>query len=537
MVLNSVLNDGGPVPYLQSLVRVVSRISRKAFEARRVKEHLRVMTDALPVLIAYVDHHEVYQFCNAAYAEWFNRSKKNLVGQKVSQVLGPELYKIASPYIKQVLAGEAQSGQVQAIRDGRDRSFSFKFIPDGRPGSVRGYFVLVTDITEFKEIERQLEEAKLAAESANSAKSSFLAFMSHEIRGPLGIMMGFAEVLQDADLAPSARNSYLAAIVRNGELLSSIVNDILDLSKVEAGMLHVRGEAVVVRDLVREVVEGLRHSAQKKGVGLELSFHSNVPDTINTDPLRLRQIIYNLVGNAVKFTDHGQVSVKVKLENNLLALTVKDTGCGIASNQLEKLFAHFGEITRESTEKGGAGLGLMLSRKLAKLLGGDVALLESAVDRGSTFRATVNPSIELPKASKTPPSPSRQASRPGEFTGLRVLIADDAEDSQILLGHILRSAGMIVHSAFNGREAIEIARAVPFDLILMDIQMPEVDGYTAATKLREEGYSGKIVALTAHAMGDTKAQCMTDGAFNAFLSKPIRREDLFKGISQVLLKA
>lgn len=398
--------------------------------------------------------------------------------------------------------------------------------------------------------ERETERKN--AEAANASKSSFLANMSHEIRTPLGAVLGFSELLLSPDISSSEKINSAEAIRRNGRLLSGIVNDILDLSKVEAGKIDFEKSAVHLTELVRDVRSLLLLEAETKGVRLQLRAVGLLPEFITTDALRVRQILLNIVGNAIKFTQQGWVEVSVHLQTSgklpLLTFTVKDTGRGITPEQMARLFTPFTQADSSTTrEFGGTGLGLVLSRRLANALGGDVRLVESFAGVGSTFVITVGvgemgpltlsdllvegwpeESVDAPKGQLEVQVPPK-----ADLDGMDVLVVDDSQDNQILISRILQTAKANVTIAKNGREGVEKALAQNFDVILMDLQMPEMDGYEATQQLRSHGYHKTIIALTAHAMTEERKRCLANG-FDEHLSKPIDKKKLFAVLGEHL---
>jgi CheY-like chemotaxis protein len=325
-------------------------------------------------------------------------------------------------------------------------------------------------------------------------------------------------------------------------MLSGIINDILDLSKIEAGKLNVECVDVPFTEVVEDIESLLKLEANAKGIRLELATEGPIPHHIKTDPLRLRQILLNVVGNAIKFTNKGRIDITTKMvegENNprKLAFIVKDTGRGLSPTQASKLFEPFSQADASTTRKyGGTGLGLVLSKKLAQALGGDVVLTESELAVGSTFTITIDPGQKDMAVPQTSPSHRGLTAVPTSLPNLdrlQVLLVDDSLDNQYLVRHILKSAGAAVEVASNGREAISKARAGHFDVILMDLQMPEMDGYEATRTLRSERYTRPIVALTAHALQEERRRCL-DSGFDDHLSKPVDRITLLQSMSRYL---
>ena len=382
----------------------------------------------------------------------------------------------------------------------------------------------------------QLNAAKNAAEAANLAKSSFLANMSHEIRTPLGAVMGFAELVADKTCRDEDRITFVAAIQRNGEMLSKLINDLLDLSKIEAGKSEIQISKVSITEIIQDIETLFTKSAKEKGIELSLKIDQSVPDFIYTDPLRLRQILNNMIGNAIKFTHQGSVSLNVQLapspqRHPLLSFIVQDTGIGIRQEDMKKLFSPFSQADNSTKRQyGGTGLGLSLSRRLAILLGGNIELTHSTAGHGSQFVITIDPGkIPNPYTEKNA-SESHSTPLSASLNGIKILLAEDSKDNQILVQQILNSSGAKVTTVNNGQEALEKTKAASFDIIIMDLQMPVMDGYEATKTLRNNGYKGTIVALSAHALQSDRERCLSSG-FDEHFSKPINKSVLIERLA------
>jgi len=398
-----------------------------------------------------------------------------------------------------------------------------------------------------------VEQFLHAAEQASRSKSEFLASMSHEIRNPLTAILGFADVLLQ-QLSDEKHLDLLRIIKRNGEMVLEIVNDILDISKIEAGKLEVNRTECSPFHIVEEVCRLLGPRARSKGLTLETAFDGPMPEKVRTDPLRARQILLNLVGNAIKFTERGKVRVVARYLDDQqpverLQVQVIDTGIGMTAEQMEKLFRPFVQAGPETSRKyGGTGLGLAISKRLAEMLGGDISV-ESQPGKGSTLTVTIEaPAVPGSKMLDQPPTETRSPSHSDSLAAQtirlqgRVLLAEDSPDNRRLISHILRQAGAEVHCVEDGKQALEKVLGhgdsgekvtERFDLILMDLDMPVVDGVTATRQLREAGYRGPILALTAHVMAHEIERSLAAG-FDAHLSKPIDRAKLLAVLQQWL---
>jgi PAS domain S-box-containing protein len=444
------------------------------------------------------------------------------------------------------------------------------FLRDEQQRAV-GILGVARDITERRRAEQELKDYAVALESANKtlkrlhaasqiatrSKTEFLANMSHEIRTPLTAIMGFAEIILtegDISRAPPHRLEAIRAIIRNSQHLLSIIDDILDLSKIEVGRLEVEMIPCSPVQLVADVQRLMQIRAEAKGLPLLVEYAGPIPETIQSDPTRLRQILINLIGNALKFTETGSVRLVVRLVQGapaepMLRFEVIDTGIGMTGQQLAKLFQPFSQADTSTTRRyGGTGLGLMISKRLTEILGGAIAV-ESWPGQGSIFRATIRtgplagvPLLEHPGETvpqKLGPAEDAAAVPQNLRLDCRVLLVEDAPDNQRLVCFILTKVHAEVVTAENGQIACEKALAAwregqPFDVILMDMQMPVLDGYQATRLLREQGYPGKIIALTANAMAGQREECLCAGC-DDYLAKPLKRHALVSMVAQYVL--
>ncbi|MGQ0627791.1 MAG: CHASE4 domain-containing protein [Phycisphaerales bacterium] len=382
-------------------------------------------------------------------------------------------------------------------------------------------------------VQSQLESARDAARAANQSKSQFLANMSHEIRTPMTAILGFADLLAEPALKDGERMEHVETIRRNGEHLLGIINDILDLSKIEAGKMDLEVRNVPLLPILDEVRRFMQVRAAAKAITLRFEPAFPLPVSIETDGLRVRQILVNLIGNALKFTARGAVTVGVRFVGGAkpaLMVSVADEGIGMSPEQVENLFSAFTQADASTARKyGGTGLGLSISRKLAVMMGGDITV-KSAEGRGSTFtlelplRTASGPFMTaLPTETAAPAMPTpTAATSEGALRGVRILLAEDGTDNQRLICFHLRKAGAVVEVASNGRLAVEAAMGAGagYRLVLMDMQMPELDGYGATAELRARGYQSPIIALTANAMTGDRERCLEAGC-DGYLTKPI----------------
>jgi signal transduction histidine kinase len=400
------------------------------------------------------------------------------------------------------------------------RSVGEPEMEDGRMVAVVG---VLHDLTQERAREEELRAARDAADAANRAKSSFIATMSHEIRTPLNGILGLARLLQDEGVTPSAQR-HVALIDQSAQALRALVDDILDMSKIEAGRMDIEQATFDLQVLLDEVVNLHRVRATEKGLLLRLQLAPDVPRHVRSDPSRLRQILSNLVANAVKFTRQGQVDLSTKRlpgTADLVEFTVTDTGLGIADEFLPHLFEPFTQQDVGTSRRfGGTGLGLAIVQQLTGLLGGQVSV-ESVAGQGSCFRVR----LPLPPAEAKPPG-SVWGGLEESPRALRVLVVDDHSTNRLVATSLLRKLGCgTVEEANDGKEAVERALAQPYDLVLMDCEMPVMDGYEATRRLRAAGCKSQIVAFTANVMVGARERCLAAG-MDDYLSKPVSVDKL-----------
>ena len=382
----------------------------------------------------------------------------------------------------------------------------------------------------------ELELARSAAVEATTSKSEFLANMSHEIRTPLGAIIGHAELLVDEGDAIDAtcpkagrRREFVETIHRNGEHLLALVSEILDLSKIEAGHMQIERIPEDPRRLIKDVVRLLAGEAEVRGLSIEVDLDPGVPEIVALDPVRFRQILINLVGNAIKFTERGGLSIRLRYEStgNGLRVEVADSGIGMEPRTLERIFQPFRQADGSMTRRfGGTGLGLSISRHLCRLMEGELTV-ESRPGEGSTFIA----------AFPAPASIKNSPQEPGTMIPphLRILLAEDGPDNRRLVSHLLGRLGATVETVENGDEAVKrvLQGGLTIDLVLMDMQMPVMDGWEATRQLRNAGCQVPVLALTANAMPGDRAACLEAGC-DDYLAKPVRREALAAAITGIL---
>lgn len=415
---------------------------------------------------------------------------------------------------------------------------------------LTGLTLLVLTLGGMFEHYRRLMRDRLQA--ANEAKSEFLANMSHELRTPLTAILGFSETLGEPGLPAGEHEHALRTIRKNGKHLLQIVNDLLDISQVEANTFNLESRRFSVAELVWEVHDLFRRAAAEKSIQFEVKFCTPVPETIESDPTRLRQILINLVDNAIKFTAKGSVRILVQYHADrfqpLLRFDIVDTGIGVDAGQIDQLFQPFAQVAGGTArQQGGTGLGLTLSKRLTEILGGSISV-HSELGRGSQFGVT----MPIPFDSSPLVDPSRlvcvtdardpdDAQPAKSLSGRRILLAEDGPDNQRLITHILRKNGADVTTVADGGQAVDAALrgaadGDPFDVVLMDMQLPELDGHAATRRLRERQYEGPILAVTAHAMPADRDECLAAGC-DGVVTKPIDRKTFVETVAAAIATA
>ena len=398
---------------------------------------------------------------------------------------------------------------------------------------------IAEDITERRRVLEEVRSAKAAAEAANQTKSEFLANMSHELRTPLNGIMGITDLALDTELT-SQQREYLGMVRSSADSLLMVINDILDFSKIEAGKLDFESIEFNLRRSMEMTMKALAVRAQEKGLELNCHVRPRVPEVLVGDPGRLRQIVVNLVGNAIKFTERGEVKVEVREESvepgsTLLHFTVTDSGIGIPQEKQSTIFDPFTQADGSTARRyGGSGLGLTISRRLVDMFGGRL-WLESLVGKGATFHFTARLGLAVGSGRVVPSSPACVSS-PERKTGLRVLLAEDNLVNQTIVVRLLEKRGHTVRVASDGFEALKIFKQGRCDLLLMDVQMPHMDGFEATAAIREMEKAGgghfPIIAMTAHAMKGDRERCLAAG-MDGYISKPFQIDELLNEIERL----
>ncbi len=529
------------------------RMLRELDPSRAVPQRVRAAYDTLTEGLVVVDGQGRIVLSNKSTSVMLGVDEQRLVGRSPSEfgwqrAEGHTLPASELPWEQALSSSRAQRDVHLNVTRPDGVRFSLRAncspILDERAG-LQAVVISFQDVTELEQRGAALQAAKEQADAANEAKSQFLANMSHEIRTPMNAILGFTEVLRRNGLRSSADAAkHLDIIHSSGKHLLNLINDILDLSKVESGRIEAECVAFAPHEVAREVVHTLLERARHKSLTLELQFPQALPERIDGDPARLRQILTNLIGNAIKFTEKGSVRVRLRLagegSGTRYCIDVQDSGIGIPADKLESVFEPFVQAESSTTRRfGGTGLGLTISRGFARAMGGDI-VARSVYGQGTTFELWL-PAGELGAvpllkpaelAAETPTTTAAPALR-WEFPPAHVLVVDDGVENRQLLRVLLEETGLRMSEAENGQVALDRIAAEPPDLVLMDMQMPVMDGQTATRLLRERGCTLPVIALTANAMKGFEAEIERRG-FSGFLTKPIDVDVLMAELSRRL---
>lgn len=554
-VMKSAIADAKGEPMgIQCLFWDVTESKRAEVDLRESETRIRAVFEAAMDSIIFTDEDGRIVEFNKASEQTFGYDRKEVIGKDMAEVFVPPE---ARQRHRQNLAGYADARKMGSMlgraletpllkKNGESFLAELAMQPIPLQGEA-GFAVFVRDITRQKQEEEALRQAKDAAEAASRSKGAFVANMSHEIRTPMNAIIGMTEYVLDTDVTTEQRE-YLDMVLDSGNSLLGLLNDILDVSKIEAGKLDLDNVQFPLRQWLKHSVRSQVFRADKKNIDFEYNVATDTPDRVIGDPHRLRQILVNLVGNAIKFTERGGITIDVRPESQSQELAtvrfeVKDTGIGIPEEKCRSIFKEFEQAeTTTRRQHGGTGLGLAICRRLVALMNGQIGV-ESEVGRGSTFHFTVEFGIgsgPIERISETEDATAFADEQPQESAAfetvapLTVLLAEDSPVNQKLAIGLLRKKGHDVVVANNGQEALDLFQKQSFDLILMDVQMPDMDGFEATGKIRkleQEGAHTPIIAVTAHAMKGDRERCL-DAGMDGYLSKPIRARALYSTIQK-----
>jgi len=518
----------------------------------RVRSALDTMAEGLVVL----DGKEQIALANSAFEKLLGKTSDELLGTNISKLPwsdahGELLQAQDRPWQRALQTGLAEINQRVRLTLPEQTRLTFMIncspVLGSGGGTHVGVLVSFDDVSKLEEQEIELVKSKQLAEDANQAKSDFLANMSHEIRTPMNAILGFTELLRrgiSKDEAESKR--HLETVYTSGKHLLNLINDILDLSKVESGKYELEQIECDPYQVIQEVVRVLQVKASEKGIALNLRIEGKVPEKISSDPGRIRQIVTNLVGNAIKFTDKGAVDVRVSAQPSdsgiCFEIDIADTGVGMTAKACAVIFDAFVQADSSVTRQfGGTGLGLSISQKFARAMGGDITVV-SELGRGSTFNVRLMVEevadvawVEADLVLQATASHAAENQSNWSFTPARILVVDDSPENRQLVKLVLQDFGLHVDEAENGQVAVDRAAECTYDLILMDVQMPVMDGFAATKILRARGLQQPIIALTANAMKGFEQECLQVG-FTDYFTKPIDIENFIRNLA-VILKA
>jgi len=530
-----------PVFYFY-LGKMLKELNPSSAVPGRVRSALDTIAESLIVL----DRKGNLVLANSAFATLVGRSAEELIGQQATSLswVHDDEANPQYPWTQALSTGEPTRHEMFGFKDasGETRKFIINCSPvNGAKGRVGGVLISMDDVTLLEEKEILLRQSMQDAEDANQAKSAFLSNMSHEIRTPMTAILGFTEVLKRGfNQSPEDQQKHLNTISNSGNHLLELINDVLDLSKVESGAMEVEEIATKPADIAHEVIKVLRVKAEEKSIGLDMQINSDLSETIVSDPARLRQIMTNLVGNAIKFTEDGGVELAIRQIDKQVEIAVSDTGIGMSEKQQATIFDAFTQADASITRRfGGTGLGLSISKKLSEAMGGDIAV-RSVPGKGSTFIVTIptGDCSDVPMLSPEEIFANLEkvdvvSSASWKFPPSELLVVDDALENRELLKLLLEDLGLTITLAENGLEAVNAIKEKTFDVVLMDIQMPVMDGYEAVDEMRKLGIEHPIVALTANAMKGYELRILEAG-FSHYQTKPIDIDKLTAMLASLL---
>jgi PAS domain S-box-containing protein len=529
------------------IVRDITERKNTALIIEENERFLRNLTDIIPGTVGYWTRDLHCSFANAGYLEWFGKTQEQMRGIHIREMMSDELFSKNEPFINAALQGKYQRFERTLTKaDGSTGYTLTHYIPDIKDDQICGFIVLVSDVTELKQTQFKLEQLNnelviktVEAESATRAKSDFLANMSHEIRTPMNGVIGMTQLLEMTDLTEEQKD-YVATLASSGKNLLSLINDILDLSKIESGKITIEMADFSLKSCMNDVVLTQKSVAFQKRVSLRVNLADDLPDLVTGDQLRIKQILLNLIGNALKFTEKGSVTLTLQVLTQysgsaLIQFSVQDTGIGISSDAFEKIFMPFSqEAVSTSRLHGGTGLGLTISQSLAELMDGKITV-ESTQGVGSCFILTVPFSV----VNKSAPENEVHTDKTVLWEGksLRILLVEDNPVNINFQTALLRKIGHNVVLAENGIDCLSIYKQGAFDLILMDINMPLMNGEEALREIRkkEEGtsYHQPVIALTAYSLRGDKERFIEEG-FDGYVSKPLEVDLLVEEMNRVM---
>ena len=532
----SQLNLGGRKIFT-AVVRDITERQQAEEALRESQQKLQAILDNSPTVVYLKDCQGYYLLVNHQFENLFHLTTEQIIGKTDAEIFPHEIAVALRANDRQVIA-EGESLYFEEIvpqDDGIHTYLSIKFPLYDTKGNVYGVCGISTDISDRKKSESELNRAKEAAETANRAKSEFLASMSHELRTPLNAILGFTQVMNRDSSLSNEQQQNLGIISRSGEHLLELINDILEMSKIEAGRTTLNENSFDIYRLLDSLEEMLRLKADAKGLQMIFERTPDVPQYVKTDEGKLRQVLINLVGNAIKFTAEGGVILRGKTINDgHLLFEIEDTGPGIAPEEIDKLFEAFGQTETGRKSQQGTGLGLPISQKFVQLMGGNIRV-SSVLGQGTMFSFDIQISLADPSEVQTNKQISKVIGLAPDQPEYRILAVDDRLESRMLLVKLLTNLGFSVREAANGQEAIEQWESWSPHLIWMDMRMPVMDGYEATKQIKAtiKGQATVIIALTASAFEEERTVVLSAGC-DDFMRKPFREEVLLDKMAKHL---
>lgn len=519
-------------------------ISRKKAEVSSLegKAYLDQLFEASTEAIVSIDPHGIVNSINSEFTNLFGYTLEEIAGKNIDEcVTSPEIFDEAREITRKVgLGGTSELETLRKHKDGHLINVSILVTPIRINDQIVGIYGIYRDITDRKRIEKSLIMAKEKAEESDKLKSAFLSNMSHEIRTPMNAILGFSTLLSDASLTEAEKSEYVQIIKERGNDLMRIIDDIIDVAKIESGQVKIEIKECFVNVLLTAIHVTLnevkRKQAKNKIVLNCLPGNTDKDFSILTDSNRLRQIMTNLIENALKFTEEGFIEFGYQIKNEgiepLIEFFVRDTGIGIPQEMHEVIFERFRQVDDTNTRRyGGTGLGLTISKNLVKLLGGDIRI-ESERGKGTCFFITLPLQKTITKPEVVAPKVTEATAEPN-WSGKIVLIVEDEESNYFLINRMLKRSGLTLLWAKNGKEAIEVCRTREIDVVLMDIRMPIMDGYEAAQEIKKDKKELPIIAQTAYALKGEREKSLAAGC-DAYISKPIDAHELRAALSVYL---
>ncbi len=521
------------------------------------EEKFRLMIENTPVGVCIIDEYGMFEYVNTAFTELYEYEHDELIGNHITVIILENLYELALKNYNDFINSNIPLSREWSASTKSGKKLTV-LVNSAKMSDITGRqksILFIVDITGRQKMEQELiksreilKTARDAAESLNRQKSRFLASVSHDIRTPLNSVIGFSELLEQSQLS-EAQREMVRCVKNSGSDLLALINDILDLSKIEAGKFEIENAEFDIKEIFNNAIKSIFPQAQKKGLNFAITIDENITKYVVSDSHRYKQVLNNLLSNAVKFCESGEIKAELKIVSEsasyyMIRTSITDSGIGIEPQMLEKLFEPFVQCGHSVSQKyGGTGLGLAISNQIVKLLGGEKIKVESEVGRGSKFYFDLNfktsSNLKAAAIDSSGPKNDIHKSRWNESLlkppALTILAADDSAINIKLIETILKGEGHTIVTAENGREAVEFGINASFDLILMDINMPELNGYQAAAELRRLGIKAPIIAITAAAMEEEIAECRKNG-MDDVITKPIRYESFIARINEYAFK-